>query len=115
MSTADDLKTLQDNNAADAAALTDLEAALNAPVPPTTPSVGDQVLEATKTVVQAAGLVAVFGDQPLVDALTAEGFTVTPPEPAETAGEPTDAEDTAEQPAPGDVVSPSDSGSAPGA
>lgn len=78
MSAQDDLKTLQDNNVADATALTDLEAALNAPA---TPSVGDQVLEAVIPVVQASGLVAVFGQQPLVDALTAEGFTVTPPDP----------------------------------
>lgn len=75
MAAQDDLSTLQANNAADATALSSLEAELNAPA---VPSVGDQVLEAVLPV------------------LTAAGYTVTPPEPAETPGEATDAEDTAE-------------------
>ena len=108
MSTADDLATLQANNTADASALADLEASLNQP---TQPSVGDQVLQAVVPVVTQAGLVAVFGDQPLVDALTAEGFTVTPPAPAAPAeSAPADSTDSS-APAPGDVVSPSDSSS----
>lgn len=62
MSAQDDLSTLQANNTADATALSNLEAELNAPA---VPSVGDQVLEAVLPV------------------LTAAGYTVTPPAPAE--------------------------------
>ena len=58
MSAQDDLTTLQNNNAADASALTSLEQELNTPA---VPSVGDQVLEAVLPV------------------LTAAGYTVTPP------------------------------------
>jgi hypothetical protein len=73
------LKTLQDNNAADAAALTALEADLTTPA---TDTVGDQVLAAALPVITTAGLVSVFGVDALVSALTAENYTVTAPEAA---------------------------------
>ncbi len=77
MSAQDDLSTLQANNAADATALSALEAELNAPA---VPSVGDQVLEAVLPV------------------LTAAGYTVTPPAApeAESASEDASAEDASE-------------------
>lgn len=62
MSATDDLTTLQTNNAADATALTSLEQELNTPA---VPSVGDQVLES------------------VIPVLTAAGYTVTPPAPAD--------------------------------
>lgn len=94
MSASDDLATLKSNNTADATALTSLEAELNTPA---TESTGDKVLAAVVPVVTTEGLVAVFGADALSSALTAEGYTVTAPEAPETPGEPTDAEDTAEQ------------------
>lgn len=70
------LTTLQTNNAADATALASLEADLNAPA---TQSVGDQVFAAVEPVLTTVGLVTVFGADTLVNALTAAGYTVTPP------------------------------------
>lgn len=70
------LKTLQDNNAADSAALTALEADLTTPAQDT---VGDQVLAAALPVIITAGLVSVFGADALVAALEAENYTITAP------------------------------------
>lgn len=70
------LTTLQTNNAADATALASLEADLNAPA---TQSIGDQVFAAVEPVLTTVGLVTVFGADTLVNALTADGYTVTPP------------------------------------
>lgn len=78
MSAQDEVATLTANNAADAAALATLEADLSS----TEPTTADNVLAAVVPVVTTAGLVSVFGAQPLVDALTADGYTVTPPAPA---------------------------------
>lgn len=77
MSAQEDLTTLQANNAADATALTSLEAELNTPA---VPSVGDQVLEAVLPV------------------LTAAGYTVTPPAvpEAESAAEDSSPSDSSE-------------------
>lgn len=85
------LTTLQANNAADATALSALENDLNTPA---TQSTGDQVLAALEPVLTSVGLVAVFGADTLSAALTAEGFTVTAPEPATTDIPVTDGSDT---------------------
>ena len=88
------LSTLQANNQADATALTAFEADLSTPA---TESTGDQVLAAVVPVVTTAGLVAVFGADALVTALTDEGYGVTTTV-AETESVGEDATDTTSDP-----------------
>lgn len=58
-----------------------VEAAVN-DINNTAATPADNILASVVSSVTTEGLVQVFGSQPLVDALNAEGYTVTPPEPA---------------------------------
>jgi hypothetical protein len=74
----DQLATLTANNTADATALAALEADLNSTAPTTNDNIATSVVSAIET----AGLVEVFTAGALSDALTAAGYTVTAPAPA---------------------------------
>lgn len=56
-----------------------VEAAVN-DLDSTAATPADNVLSAVVSSVTTEGLVSVFGTQPLVDALNAEGYSITPPE-----------------------------------
>lgn len=90
------IDTLKTNNAADATALAALEADVNAPA---TQSTGDQILAGLEPVLTSAGLVAIFGADSLSNALTAEGYTVTPPAAPSTSIEVTDGNEPPADPA----------------
>ena len=55
----------------------------------TEPTTADTVLSSTVSTLTSAGLVSVFGTDPLVSALEADGYTVTAPSPNDTTDTPT--------------------------